>query len=176
MGVVSVGDKRDYFFDKKSSPLPFDHVLQGMSRTRWEQIKRYFHIEDPRREGIDHSSGNQTDSRFYHKIQWLVEHIDGICRSLFDPESVLSYDEAMILFMGKSKHTFLASHKPIKEGYEAMVLATPGHSHGYVFTVYLQGTNNSDPGHVVNCSIAHPRKRMAYALNPTNTLIVSHDC
>lgn len=47
MRVVKVGDKRDYFVNRQSSLLPKHHALKGMSRERWEQIKRYLHIENP---------------------------------------------------------------------------------------------------------------------------------
>ena len=102
-----------------------------MSRKRWEQMKRYFHIENPKLVRRDHHSGLLDDSRFYHKVQWLAEHEQTIYMRIVDPGSVLSYDEAMIRFMGRVSNLVSASHKPIKEGYEYMALATPRHAHAY---------------------------------------------
>ena len=172
MGVVSIGDKRDYFADGISSALPRHHALDGMSLLRWEQIKRYFHVENPQKEGLDHASGRIQDSRFYHKVQWLVEHTQEICMRLVDPGSVLSYDEAMIRFMGRSSNIVMATNKPIKQGYECMVLATPGSHHGYVFAFYLRSAGRNLGGPAGCYSISDQRRRSAFPLSPTNLIMI----
>ena len=93
-----------------------------------------------------HALQDPGDSRFYHKVQRLIEHVERVCGRLIDPGSILSYDEAMIRFMSTSSHTILASFKPITKGHEAMLLATPGHSHDYVFIFYLRGKSNTGSG------------------------------
>ena len=67
MEAVKIGDKRDYF-SKDNATLPVHHALNGISRERWEQIKRFFHIEDPRCEQRYHNGGNSNKSRFCHKV------------------------------------------------------------------------------------------------------------
>lgn len=59
---------------------------------------------------------------------------------------VLSYDEAIIRFIGRSSNTRMDSHKPIKVGCESMVLSIPGHSHGYFYALYLRGMGGSLDG------------------------------
>lgn len=49
-------------------------ALLSMLRFRWKQSKRFLHIEDPDLDGI-YKIKFEEDKRFYHKVQWLVEHI-----------------------------------------------------------------------------------------------------
>lgn len=94
------------------------------------------------------------------------------CARLVDSGTVLSYDEAMIRFMGRARNLVLASRKPIKEGYEAMVLATSSHAHGYIYSFYLRGIIGSLDGPAGKVSIADTRLRRSCHLSPTNTIMI----
>ena len=91
---------------------------------------------------------------------------------IVDPGSLLSYDEAMILFMGRAPSLVSASHKPIKEGYECMVLATPGHAHAYVYSFYILGRRGSLDGPASRYQISNIRLRQTFQLSPTNYTMV----
>lgn len=81
-------------------------------------------------------------------VIWRMRHFitkfSGLLSTLKKPQvaidqgSYLSYDEAMIRFIGRYSSIILASNKPIKEGYECMLIATPGHVHGYVYS-FIKG-------------------------------------
>ena len=105
MGVVKIGDKR-YYLSRDNATLPVHHSLNGLSREWSEKIKKFFHIEDPQCELKDHNGSNTNELQFYYKFQWLVDHMQQMYEILVDPGSVLSYDEAMIRFMGRGKILF----------------------------------------------------------------------
>ena len=55
-----------------------------MSLKRYEQIKRYFHIEHPFRERTDHVSACLEGFGFYHNIQWFVEQVKRVYAEIVD--------------------------------------------------------------------------------------------
>lgn len=161
MGQVKIGDKRDYWINNKEF-YPKHPIMEGLGLTRFEQIKRYFHIEDLRGNGADHRSGEPGDTNSVtKKVQWLIEDVNSVSQLILDPGSVLSYDEAMIRCFGRSKHTIMAKHKPTKQGYEAMVFAIPGGIlNGYVTAFDFQDKSKK------------PSNPSNYALNDTNLYMI----
>ena len=152
--------------------MPEHPVLDGISLKLNEQIRHYFHVEHPARKGVDHASGRIRNSRFYHKAQWLEEHVLCVLTTLVDPGTVISYYEAMISFMGRSKYKVLAPNKPISEGYESMMLATLGYAFGYVFGFYLRSASRRLDVPAASFSIPDTRLQRALPLNPTNLVLL----
>ena len=81
---------------------------------------------------------------WYHKIQFLVEHVRLISQSfVFQLGTYLSIDEQMIKYSGRSRETIRIKNKPIKEGFKLFVLAT---YQGYVVNFTPEGrfASNND--------------------------------
>ena len=76
-------------------------------------------------DGNDDQSANSDVSMWFHKLQPLVDHVRQVSFDLvFILGTLLSLDEMMIRFMGRSNETHRMKNKPIGEGYKFFVLAT----------------------------------------------------
>ena len=73
---------------------------------------------------------NNDDNVWFNKIKPLVDHLRMVSYNLiFSLGTLLSFDEMMIRFSGRSIQTHRIKNKPIGEGYKFFVLAT---NQGYV--------------------------------------------
>ena len=62
---------------------------------------------------------------WYDKLTWVINHIRDVSQDfIFVLGTILSLDEMMIRFFGRSKETHRMKNKPIKEGYKFFVLTT----------------------------------------------------
>ena len=117
MGIHIEKERGDYWQDS--------HRLGVyLSRTRFEQIHRYFTIRDgsvyppfPNENFTWHLEPVATKIRLSYQQNW-------------SPGSHLTIDESMIPYRGRSEHTVKMKNKPISEGYKVWVLA----DHGYIWS------------------------------------------
>lgn len=170
MGLVQIRNKEMYW--KRSESLPLHPCLVSLSLGRWQQIKRYFHIENPDDEPED-GDEDEEQLKFCHKVEWLAEHIRTISKELIDPGTNFSYDEAMVRFMGRSKDTIMAPHKPIKEGYEVMCLCTPGRYEGYVVDFFMQGKKKDDEEYTFEIPEQYRNISLFNGLSNTNKIMLN---
>lgn len=76
------------------------------------------------------------------KVRNLIDYMIVVSRSLYNPEKVLTVDEAMIKFNGRSKLKVYMPLKPTKYGFKAYILAEA--SSGFVLNWQLHnGKRNS---------------------------------
>jgi len=98
-----------------------------MTYFRFQQIKRYFHISSPP------TSSRQPISQWHMKLEPLAS----LLRTKFQAFVVLSqnvsFDEMMIPFSGRSKHTLKMKNKPIKEGFKVWALCDHGYLWDFLF-------------------------------------------
>ena len=102
-----------------------------MSLTRFEQIKRYLHVSDPRIE-LDRQ-------HWYKKLSPLAEQLQESFRHYFVPGTKVAIDEMMVRFCGRSLHTLKVKNKPIKQGYKIFALCSQGYTYGFLWYSVSQG-------------------------------------
>ena len=110
-----------------------------MSQTRFEEIKRYFHVSP-----LDSPKVLPCGRRLWHgKVDLLLTQLREASQKYRTPQSNITIDEAMIRFMGRSVDICKMPSKPIEIGYKFHCLA----DHGYVWDFWPQsGTKDGyDP-------------------------------
>jgi hypothetical protein len=119
MGIVSTSNISSYW---NKSGLTIHKPMEYMTFFRFEQIKRYFHVSPPP------TSTCLPTAHWHTKLSPL----SNLLRTKFKAYVVLgqnvSFDEMMVPFAGRSKHTVKMKNKPVKEGFKIWVLC----DHGYL--------------------------------------------
>jgi hypothetical protein len=111
MGIIRLPEYTDYWSSK--SLLNIISIKELMSRDRFKQISRYFHINSPSQE-------SSTDK--YTKIRPALDMILFFSQKNYVPSQMLSIDESMIGFKGHHSDVVYMPNKPIKKGFKAYVL------------------------------------------------------
>lgn len=149
MGIHPLGDTTLYWNpnQEKAATHPLTNVL---SLIRYQQLRRYFHISDPRSaEGLrvesieeeeDGMPQENVQSVWWHKIEPLVSEFRNNCKRYWRPSTCVAVDEMMIRFFGRSHHTFKMPGKPIKEGYKLWGLCDSGYLYYFMFASQADGT------------------------------------
>jgi hypothetical protein len=95
--------------------------MEFMTFFRFEQIKRYFHVSPP------------NTTHWHMKLEPLAS----LLRTEFQAYVILgqnvSFDEMMVPFSGRSRHTLKMKNKPISEGFKVWALC----DHGYLWDFLL---------------------------------------
>ena len=83
-------------------------------------------LEEDQNDTSIHSTQQSSEKKvWYDKLTWVINHIRDVSQDfIFVLGTILSLDEMMIRFFGRSKETHRMKNKPIKEGYKFFVLAT----------------------------------------------------
>ena len=96
---------------------------------RFRQIMRYFHVAPP----LLSATQAPTTSRWFLKLSPLFE----LLRTKFKTYVVLgqnvSFDEMMVPFTGRSKHTLKMKNKPISEGFKLWALCNRSYTWDFLF-------------------------------------------
>jgi hypothetical protein len=99
--------------------------MEYMTFFRFEQIKRYFHIST--------LSTHLPTAHWHTKLEPLAS----LLRTKFKAYVVLaqnvSFDEMMVPFSGRSKHTLKMKNKPVKEGFKIWALCDHGYLWDFLF-------------------------------------------
>ena len=106
-------------YSKPTHQIIHNHI----SRTRYKQIERYFHISPP----------CDQYQEVFEKLEPLNSHILDVCKALYTPGTHVAVDEAMTKWTGRSKHTIELPDKPIPKGYKIWVLAYKGYAYHWLF-------------------------------------------
>ena len=99
-----------------SDDLGVPPIMRAMSRTRFETILRFLHLND-------NAKMETTIRDKLYKVRPLVEHLNKLFSQLRKPQEFLSIDESMILFKGRSSLKQYNPMKPIKRGYKIWCMA-----------------------------------------------------
>jgi hypothetical protein len=97
-----------------------------MGQKRWEQIKRFFHVSPPSPEGIK--------CQIFEKLEPLTTPLGEAFRKYVIPGSMVSFDEMMVRFTGRSAATVKLPGKPIPEGFKIMSFCQYGYCYSFMFT------------------------------------------
>jgi hypothetical protein len=118
IGIVSASNIGSYW-DKDG--LTIHRPMESMTFFRFQQIKRYFHVSPP------------ITTQWHMKLEPLAS----LLRTKFQAYVVLgqnvSFDEMMVPFAGRSKHTLKMKNKPVKEGFKIWALCDRGYLWDFLF-------------------------------------------
>jgi len=121
IGIIGTSNIES-FWDKDGNTI--HKPMEFMTFFRFEQIKRYFHVSPPT---------DLPTTRWYSKLEPLASQL----RTKFKAYVVLgqnvSFDEMMVPFSGRSKHTLKMKNKPIKEGFKIWALCDHGYLWDFLF-------------------------------------------
>lgn len=98
------------------------HLGQWMSRIRWEQIHRFLTF-NPQPITLKDS--------FFTRLEPVASIIRTNCQNAVKSSLWAAVDEAIVRFIGRSKHKVQIPSKPILEGFEVWVLAL---QYGYIWS------------------------------------------
>jgi hypothetical protein len=100
--------------------------MEFMTLFRFQQIKWYFHVSPP-------PTSRLSTAHWYTKLEPLCS----LLRTKFQAYVVLgqnvSFDEMMVPFAGRSKHTLKMKNKPINEGFKIWALCDRGYLWDFLF-------------------------------------------
>jgi len=114
-----------------SAKYPYRVPRSCMSLNRFEQLKRYFHVSDPR---------IQLDLKhWYEKLEPLASVLRQRFRQYYLPGTKVAIDEMVIQFCGRSRHTLKIRNKPINEGYKIFALCDHGYTYGFLWYSSTEG-------------------------------------
>jgi hypothetical protein len=95
-----------------------------MGQTRFEEIKRWFHLSPPQ---------TLARRRFFNKLEPLSSHLQERFQNYVVPATQISIDEMMVRFTGRSHHTLRMPNKPIPEGYKIYALCEHGYTYAWAY-------------------------------------------
>ena len=122
MSVVPATTIFDYW--SRNTELPAHQISAFMSRTRFQQIKRYLHLSPP---------GVVPIQRWWTKLEPMASQLKANFKQYIKPRSVVSIDEIMVRFTGRSLHTVVLRGKPVPLGYKILALCDAGYVYGFLF-------------------------------------------
>ena len=107
MGVCSAPAVKDYW--SHNSLTAIHPIRDYMSQTRFEQIKRYYHVAAP-----DAPTHTATGRRLWHsKVNPLLDQLRYSSQHYRMPSTHIAMDECMIRATGRSQDTYKIPSKPI---------------------------------------------------------------
>ena len=95
MGIVHEPEIRDYW--SQSDLLHYSPIAGRISRRRFEEISRYFHL-------VDNSTLPQRGQPGFSRLQKVKDVIDLVRKQfteIYNPNACISVDEAMIAYKGE---------------------------------------------------------------------------
>jgi len=141
MGIYTTPNINDYWNTKKPGPI-HDSVRETMSRIRWTQIHRYFHIWDPT---LDHSASNRT-TRPHEKVDPLAKLLLAAFQRYWKPATNVAIDECIEGFTGRTSDTVNIPTKPTPIGFKIWVLADQGYVFDLLWHVKGDGKDQGPQG------------------------------
>jgi hypothetical protein len=124
MGVVRQGRTDEFWYRK--SDWPEHSICRFLGYTRFEQLKRYFHISEP--------FAHLPQQRFYEKLEPLASILKEAFMRVVRPATAVSVDEMIIRFKGRSRHTIMMRGKLVPVGYNVLSLCERGYFYCFMFT------------------------------------------
>jgi hypothetical protein len=125
IGIIGASNAES-FWAKDSNTI--HKPMKLMSFYQFQQIKRYFHVSPP-----PTTTTQIPLSRWHLKLEPLAS----LLRTKFQAYVILgqnvSFDEMMVPFSGRSKHTLKMKNKPIKEGFKIWALCDRGYLWDFLF-------------------------------------------
>jgi len=102
-----------------------------MSLTRYQQIKRYFHVSDPTIE-LD-------QKHWYEKLNLLANQLQESFEKYFLLGMKVAIDEMIVRFCRRTLHTLQVKNKSIKQRYKIFALCSHGYTYGLLWYSVSEG-------------------------------------
>jgi hypothetical protein len=141
MGIHIEVHVNDYWNTKKPGPI-HGSVRETMSRIRWKQIHRYFHVWGPT---LDHSVSNKT-ARPHEKVDPLAKLLLPTFQRYWKPATDVAIDECIEGFTGRTSDTVNIPTKPTPIGFKIWVLADKGYVFDLLWHVKGDGKDQGPQG------------------------------
>jgi hypothetical protein len=119
MGIVHLPDMHMYW----QAEYRDQYIPTVMSRDRFLQLHRYFHIVEPVPRG-ERQTVIQKTAPFYHQCQRLFQQY-------YVPGGNMAVDETMIRFQGRSLWITVIKNKPESIGFKMYTIASEGYLLGF---------------------------------------------
>ena len=122
----------------------FDNDSDGFVEMRTERVQREQQQQVNEEEEEEEELTHNKNKVWFDKLQFLIDHVRSVnSNCLFVLGTILSIDEMMVRFSGKSIETHRIKGKPIREGYKLFVLAT---KNGFVVNFTPDGRTAAKKG------------------------------
>ena len=112
-------------------------IARAMSLKRWQQIKRYLKINDPRNRKDQDSYGQFWPS----KVDPILTDILEASRHYLQPGRDIAIDEQLIGFRGRSRHTLTIPSKKAGTGFKCYCLCNDN----YLLNLYWTSKKEKSP-------------------------------
>jgi hypothetical protein len=132
MGIQPLRDLRDYW--QLATP-----ISKAISRDRFLQIRQSFVIREST------TSPKQPNEPWWFRVEPLATTIRQACQHYWAPGAHVAIDESMVPYLGHTRHTIKAPHKPIKEGYKIWALGDLGYIYNWLWYSKTEGTEATRP-------------------------------
>ena len=146
---------REYFWE--SGTLGMGRLRYVMSKTRWEQIHRFFKLNPQK-------SKRQTGQPWWYKVDPLLTTVRQNIKNAVSAASWLAVDELMIPFQGRTKHSIKIKGKPIKEGFKMWCIGFKG----YIWSFAFHSGQENDEGMLPSRMAPQPEPLEPVHLAPTH--------
>ena len=128
--------------------------MRYMSLTRFEPLKKFFHISKAEDIGEPGSPTSPTSSSksntaqgsskrsapaWYDKVEPMTIPLRLASQKYLLPATEIAVDEMMVKFMGNSSHTIKIKYKPIKQGYKIFALCWWGYTINFTYNSRVKG-------------------------------------
>jgi hypothetical protein len=119
--------KIEHYWNEQDEIRPtFKTIRQRISRNRWAQIDRYFHISPP-----NHAAA--TKLRPFTKVYPLDDQLRAASRRYWKAGRNLAVDEAIQQFQGRASEIVNIPSKPTPKGFKIWILAEDGYSLDWMY-------------------------------------------
>lgn len=136
MGIVSAPAQDLYW--SKDKLFHLSCIEERFTRTRFENIQRYFHLANT----MENPPRNQPGHDRLVHVRKLMEGIRENFKAQYHPHKEVSIDEAMVGFSGRLGFKQYVPLKPTKRGIKVWVRADPYNGYMNDFQVYTGKENN----------------------------------
>jgi len=131
---LHISNELEHYWRYEPDDGPIHLPRRYITLLRWEQIKRYLHISDPREQDSLHQLPKSVQQlhkkEWWYKLEPLASTFHKASQQYYTPSSNVAIDELMVKCSGRSSHTVKMPKKPIKQGYKIFALA----DHDYIWT------------------------------------------
>lgn len=139
MGFNVLPSMRLYWSDDEN--FHNKRISDIMPLKRFLKIIRFLHLND----NMKMPPRNSLEFDKLYKIRPMIKHLNTVFPKMFSPSRLMSVDESMIAFTGRTTMKQYMPLKPIKRGFKVWVLACSVTGYMFAFDIY---TGKSSGGEV----------------------------
>lgn len=119
--------------------LRVDCIANVMPRSRFQKITEMIHVNDNK---TSFPRGHPNHDKL-HKVRPFIDHLNDVNGKIYNSSNVVSVDESMIPFSGRSSMKQYMPMKPIDRGFKAWCLADSKTGFIIKFDIYTGKSNDT---------------------------------